>query len=64
MAEVLEHLKSQKNEHGETLFDHLLSLADKLSQSHQASYDSFELLSEFVRQNTFLYNHLKPDSEL
>jgi hypothetical protein len=64
MAEVLERLKSQKNEHGESLFDHLLKIVDKLSQpsKHNAtSFDAFEVLSEFIRQNSFLYNHLKPE---
>jgi len=31
MAEILEQLKSHKNQYGETLFDHLLSIADKLN---------------------------------
>jgi len=66
MAEVLRNLKEQKNEHGVSLFAHLVSVFNQLTESKTvlASYDQFELLSQSIKQNHFLYNSLKTDADL
>ena len=66
MAEVLRNLKEQKNEHGVSLFAHLVSVFNQLTESKTvlANYDQFELLSQSIKQNHFLYNSLKTDADL
>ena len=63
-ADPLEKLLSQKGANGVTLHEHLCLLLQVIAQKGVsfANYENFELLSDFVKKNTFTWKPPLPDT--
>lgn len=63
---IIDILKNNKSVNGISLFEHLCVLLNKLvnEKGEMKSYENFELLSNLVKKNHFLYKNPLPDIEV
>ena len=63
---IVDMLKNYKSSEGVSLFQHLCNLFNKIAndQSKYANFDQFEILSDLVKKNQFLYKNPKTSEEV
>ena len=63
---IINMLKTHKNVYNVSLYDHLCKLFQKVlhDPGKYSDFDNFELLSNLIKRNDFIYNSPRPDSEV
>jgi hypothetical protein len=63
---IISILKNHKSESGITLYQHICLLLNKLinEPGDLKEYENFEILSELIKKNHFIYSNPKPDFEV
>ena len=64
--DLLKTLKEHKGPNGVSLFDHLCTVFESMvhDEGEGNKYETFEMLSNFLKNNTFTYKPPKSDKEV